>query len=284
MGKVDGRCLAELTRKCLSGQLRELLVEAKEHPIKQFDRTFLQLYLSQATRYSHWPSIDFIWNRFVQKRQLLVVKPNVLCDIAKLSQFENKVGFTRSLLLHYNKFYRFERGLEWDRYKYRLLNVHIEMYSRKTFPRVSFKRKWHAFVTEVDNVLVQYPMSVWDWPNITYSLENVPMSVMTKWLFNDCKEGVLNDTSIPMLLNMILLQNHVTDTEKLQLLKEFLLKVNCDPSTHLQTTVQIFVHVCNATVASDAAKLLKDHGMVFSEKTNRMVSAEIECNGANIIN
>ena len=123
-----------MVQMCLNRQFNELLAEARHYPIEQFNKHFLQLYLGQVTRYAHWPSVAFLWNKFVQKRRLLVVKPNVLADIAHLSLHENKVGFVRSVLQHYNSYYSHEGGPEWDFYK-SVSYTHLDVYKRQVlFP------------------------------------------------------------------------------------------------------------------------------------------------------
>lgn len=265
--------LPAITRKCLRGNLGEVLREVRKVPKESIDKSFMQFYLAQSTKYVHWPSISFIWNTFVVRRELMVVRPNILADIAKISVHENKYGFTRTVLRHYNRYYISQRGIRWDGYRYLLLNAHIEIYAKRPNTKANFKKKWHAYIVELDNELTHYPVSVYDFPNLTTSMRDIPIERLKKWLLNDCKEGSMNPYSMPMFLNMILLQPHVSGAEKIDVFKEFVQKTSVDLSRYLQDSVQILFHECDGVSMRDLVEELQALHMTFDGKTTRKLQS-----------
>ncbi|CAG99078.1 Pet122p [Kluyveromyces lactis] len=261
-----------MIKSCVRGEFSDVLKELRSTPRDCMNRTFLQFYLGQSTKYAHWPSISFIWNRFVVRRDLLVVKPSVLADIAKISMHNGKYGFTETLLKHYNRYYASHTGVRWDGYRYMLLNAHIEMYAKKPNREVNFKKKWHAYISEIDNTLIRYPISVFDFPNMTASLNGINIDRLKKWLLVDCKEGSLNQHSMPMFLNMILLQSHVTPTEKIELFRDFLARSSVDPSQYLQESLQILAHDCSNDAIQDLVRDIQPYRMKLNAKTTRRIA------------
>ncbi|CDO94140.1 unnamed protein product [Kluyveromyces dobzhanskii CBS 2104] len=261
-----------LAKNCQRGDFSNVLNAMRSIPNDRINKPFLQFYLGQSTKCAHWPSVSFIWNRFVVRRDLLIVKPSVLADIAKLSMHYEKYGFTESLLKHYNRYYAFRKGIRWDGYKYMLLNAHIEMYAKKPNEEVNFKKKWHAFIIEIDNALIRFPISAFDFPNLTTSLNGIHLKRIRKWLLVDCKEGSLNQNSMPMFLNMVLLQPHVTPTEKIEVFREFIAKCSVNPTLHLQESLQILAHECSNDAMQDLLRDLQPYRMKLNAKTTRTIA------------
>lgn len=259
-----------LIRQCLNQEFEPLLVTVRTIPKLDLNKHFLQLYLSQAIKFGHLPSVTYLFNKFVVKYSYLMIRPDLLVDISNLMVKNNKNGFLDLIWNHYQKFYRYESVN--DDIKYQLLKNKIEEYAMRPNDLTCFRKKWYKFIKELDNVLVDYPINVWDFPYLTSSLENTNEDLLWKLLFDDYNKGTFNQYTMPLLLNMILLQNHISQESKFLLFQHFIKISTCEGSVHLQDTLLILFKICDELKRFELINIVKEQNIQLTERTKRLIN------------
>ncbi|AAS54632.1 AGR142Cp [Eremothecium gossypii ATCC 10895] len=223
---VTGSTQRAIVKQCLNRNFDEVLQKLRLMPLQECSVSFLQIYLARAVQEGHVASVDYVWNRFVQRAGVLVVRPDVLCDLGNLMFFSGSFGILDSVWRHYNKFYRSEQGAEWDDYRYHLLRLRIEGYATRSTSGTAFPKKWRKLLEDLDRSLPAYPFSVWDFPQLKQSLGGLEERNLARWVIKALR-GVQNEHTSTLLLNMTLQQPHLDRDAKLRLFRWFVGRRHC---------------------------------------------------------
>ena len=198
----------QLYADCLNLKFANVLKVVKETPLDDVDYSFLQLYLAKSCQWGHMESISHIWYRFVMRNNAMTISPHLLCDIGNLALSTGNYFIPEQVYIHFTKYYENDRRYYgYDHIKYELIRIKVEGFAKGTGKSTEFREKWKIFLQDMDNILskdLQY--RVRDFPNLTKSLTGTVRSTLISLLFSEGKIAVTNPTSLPMLLNMILLQ------------------------------------------------------------------------------
>lgn len=175
-------------------------------PRKELDYNLLQIFLSKSCQWGHFQSVDHIWYRYVIRSSILIVNPSLLCDIGNLALHEEKGFIPDQLYIHYMKFHAKKRG-EYDPHKYELLRIRVESFAKGTMNNTTFKEKWKVYLEDMDKQLQPTTeIMVRDFPFLTKSMESSTKHEIMELLFNGKGLLVRNKYTLPLLLNMFLLQ------------------------------------------------------------------------------
>lgn len=208
---VFKRLLTQSTREqvyldILNSKFDNALQVLRQTPRKELDYGLLQTFLSKSCQWGHIQSVDYIWYRFVMRFPILIVSPNLLCDIGNLALYEEKGFIPDQLYIHYLKFHSKRRG-EYDPYKYELLRIRVESFARGTMDKTTFKEKWKMFLEDMDNQLPPTTeIKVRDFPFLVESMRDSTKHEIMELLFMKSEFSVQNRHSLPLLLNIFLLQ------------------------------------------------------------------------------
>ncbi|CAR26493.1 ZYRO0B11110p [Zygosaccharomyces rouxii] len=208
---VFRRFLTQSTREqvyldILNKRFDNALQVIRRTPKKELDYTLLQTFLSKSCQWGHIQSVDYIWYKFVMRLPILIVSPNLLCDIGNLALHEEKGFIPDQLYIHYMKFHDKKRS-EQDSCKYELMRIRIESFARGTGDKTTFKEKWKKYLEDMDNRLPPTAeIKVRDFPFLTKSMGDSTKQEIMELLFTKGGFPVQNRHSLPLLLNMFLLQ------------------------------------------------------------------------------
>ena len=231
---VFRRFISEDVRKqlyvqCLNREFDEVLTQVRQIPVNEIDYGFLQLYLARSCAWGHIESVDYLWHRYVIKNHILVIRPHILCELSNLALANNKFFVTKQVYEYFGKMYGSKRYdvtlLKW---KYELLRIKIESFAKGTGECSTFSEKWKVFLEDMDNALpVTTKFSVRDFSNLGKALHhdietgNVTEPILLEMLFTEKKISIKNPSTLPLLLNLVLLQPTFSKSFKLGLFKRF---------------------------------------------------------------
>ncbi|SCU99745.1 LANO_0F03444g1_1 [Lachancea nothofagi CBS 11611] len=209
-----------LFARCLNLEFDALLCQVKKLPLNQLEEAFLHLFLAKSVQHAHVPSVDFLWYRFVMGRKVLMVKPSMLCGVGAVALNGNKPFIPPQVCTHFENFFGEESGV--DEYRNELLRIKVESFAKSTSCKVSFREKWKIFLEDIDNVVQpNCEIRVRDFPYLTQSLEHADRELLEQLLFHENKISIHNSSSLPLLLNMALLQPKLDADFKIRLFCEF---------------------------------------------------------------
>ena len=219
----------QLYVQCLNREFDKVLSQVRRIPVNEMDYGFLQLYLTRSCIWGHMESADYIWHKYVIKNHVLVIRPHVLCELGNLALANDKFFVTKQIYEYFRKMYGTKRYdvilLKW---KYELLRIKIESFAKGTGESSTFSEKWKVFLEDMDSDLpVTTKISVRDFPNLGKALHhdieigNVTEPILLDMLFTEKKLSVKNPSTLPLLLNLVLLQPTFSSSFKLGLFKRF---------------------------------------------------------------
>ncbi|AET40281.1 Pet122p Ecym_5541 [Eremothecium cymbalariae DBVPG len=265
-----------LMQKCLNRQFDQLFEQFRDTHQSSCSTELLQVCLSVAAQEGHIKTVKYLWNKFVLKSRILVVRPQVLADIGNLVFHNGEHRILQGISSHYDRFYRYEKGDEWDRYKYHLRRLVVEGYARYNNDRTPFEKKWKSFKKNVDHELSNYPICVWDFPYLTQSMKDMNEYKLTKMLFHTGVQDIFNDCSTTLLLNMILLQPDIHITKKLALFKKFVDLTSCDKTKCFEDTIVILVRLLNYTQCKeDLIPYMLESGIPITKNAMRIYDSKV---------
>ncbi|AMD22226.1 HGL114Cp [Eremothecium sinecaudum] len=259
--------------KCLNREFDELLKLVKDTDVRHFNTHFLQIYLSRAVQEGHTESAKYIFNKFVLRHKFMIVRPNVLCQLANLVYYDGKTSFLDSLWRSYLMYFRNLSGPDWDRTKYHLLKLRIESFARCD---VSFQKKWIKLLETMDEVIPNQPLSVWDFPNMTSSLKTYHAGALHNMLFDKFANIATNDQAIVLLLDMILLQTHVDEQFKLQLFQRFVQEAQYDKEKSLNNSITILLYQLSPEKCKRLIEYLVSKQIAISPKNGRLYQSKFQ--------
>lgn len=208
---VFRRFLTQSTREqiyldIMNCRFNNALEVVRKAPKKELDYELLQTFLSRSCQWGHIQSVDYIWHRFVMGLSVLVVNPNLLCDIGNLALHEKKGFIPDQLYIHYTKFHSDKRNKQ-DPCRYELLRIRVESFARGTLNKTTFTEKWKVYLEDMDNQLApMIEIKVRDFPFLTKAMEHCSKHELMELLFTRGEVPVKNQHSLSLLLNMFLLQ------------------------------------------------------------------------------
>ncbi|GAV52475.1 hypothetical protein ZYGR_0AG04660 [Zygosaccharomyces rouxii] len=208
---VFKRFLTQSTREqvyldILNSNFDNALQVVRKIPKKELDYGLLHTFLSKGCQWGHIQSVDYIWYRFVMRLPILIVSPNLLCDIGNLALHEEKGFIPDQLYIHYMKFHGKKKG-EHDPYRYELLRIRVESFAKGTMNKTTFKEKWKMYLEDMDSQLPPTAeIKVRDFPFLTKAMGDCTKHEIMELLFTKSGLSVQNRHSLPLLLNMFLLQ------------------------------------------------------------------------------
>ncbi|KAG0667078.1 hypothetical protein C6P44_001880 [Monosporozyma unispora] len=284
----------ELYAQCLNRQFDKLLPTLRQISVEEMDYPLLQLALQQGCRWGHMESIDFIWYKYVKRHNSLLIEPQTLCSMGQIALGEGKsfiaadlYGYYKSI---YGKLWREFRPREFIQWEYELLRIKVEMFAKTAVNR-SFSEKWKVFLQDIDHVIptyCEYSYRDFHYLRKSYELQK-GKSNMLDYLFEDKEITVTNETTLPLLLNIILLQNEMAPDTRLNLFKRFYTMHSTLP---IIDSIEIMAHECNGyricevldfvstiqTGNSTLSKLIPSHIKARIEKKLRDSSLEYKLN------
>lgn len=209
-----------LYAQCLNRDFDSLLAEVKGIPVSEMEESFVTLYLMKSAQFGHVPSLDYLWHKYVMRHHMIMVNPSLLCDIGNIALQEGKLFIPEQLSSHFMKFYGSNN--EYEQYRYELLRIQVESFAKGTMEKTSFREKWKVFLQDLDHAVEgDFQFSVRDFPHLTQALSGTDRELLLKMLFSEGKVSVCNNSSLPMLLNMILLQEEFELEFKIKLFQNF---------------------------------------------------------------
>ncbi|SCV03931.1 LAMI_0H12090g1_1 [Lachancea mirantina] len=209
-----------LFKLCLNREFDLVLQELQKVSNRLVEESFLNVYLAKSVQWAHVESIDYLWYRYVMREQRLMVRPQILCDIGNISLDANKSFWPGQLCTHFAKVYGQET--HYRRFGIELLRIKVESFAKSTGEKTSFLEKWNVFLEELDqNVSERHSFSFRDFPHLAKALHCEEAEVVTELLFKETKSPVRNPTTLPMLLNMLILHPHLDPDFKLRLFASF---------------------------------------------------------------
>ncbi|SMN21687.1 similar to Saccharomyces cerevisiae YER153C PET122 Mitochondrial translational activator specific for the COX3 mRNA, acts together with Pet54p and Pet494 [Maudiozyma saulgeensis] len=228
------RFMSEDVRKqlyvgCLNRNFDSVLTKIRPMPTNEMDYGFLQLYLVESCFWGHMESVDYIWHKYVMNNQILIIRPHILCAIGNLALTNQKFFVTKQIYEYFERLYGSqiydETMLHW---KYELLRIKIESFASGTGVSTSFSEKWKIFLEDVDhNLPITTAFHVRDFPHMIKALaSDLQQGSMTEenileMLFTEKKISIKNPSTLPLLLNLILLQPTFSKTFKFDLFRKF---------------------------------------------------------------
>lgn len=225
---VFRRCLSDAQRKgillnCLNNKFDKALETIRKVPPSEMDYSILQTMLSRSCHWGHIHTVNHIWYKYVRREHALVVSPPLLCDIATLALNEGKYYLPKQLHYHFKKFFSNEGNLTESRtMEYELVRIKVESFAKGTMTSTDFREKWKVFLEDVDHYFPSdQEFCIWDYTHLTESLSNADDDKIMTMLFTEDLIKVKNTTTLPLLLNMILLQARHHIEYKLTLFKTF---------------------------------------------------------------
>ncbi|SCU83723.1 LAME_0C06304g1_1 [Lachancea meyersii CBS 8951] len=216
MTSLDSDVRQKLIAQCLNLEFDKLLKTVKSLPLDILDESFLHLFLAKSVQHAHTTSIDFLWYRFVMGRKVLAVRPSLLCAIGTVALNDNKPFLPAQLCAHFDFFYGREPGLEELRNE--LLRIKVESFAKTTKRSTSFREKWKVFLQDIDSVVSPaYELRVRDFPHLTQALRHAEPELLEQLLFSENKIAIKNDCTLPLLLNMTLMQDGLDPDFKIRM-------------------------------------------------------------------
>jgi len=214
---------------CLNREFDDVLTKIRPMTTNEMDYGFLQLYLAKSCAWGHMESVDYIWHKYVMNNQILIIRPHVLCAMSNLALANEKFFVTKQIYEYFEQLYGSqiydETMLHW---KYELLRIKIESFASGTGDSTSFSEKWKVFLEDIDHVLpISTTFNVRDFPHMIKALANdlrngnITEESLLEMLFTEKKINIRNPSSLPLLLNLLLLQPTFTNTFKLDIFKKF---------------------------------------------------------------
>lgn len=190
---------------------RDKILEHK--PLKA---SFLHIFLAKSVQNAHVASVDFLWYRFVMGRKVLAVKPDILCGIGSVALHGNKPFIPPQLCQHFESLYGRDTTL--TEYRDELLRIRVESFAKTTGSSTTFREKWKVFLEDIDNrVNPANSLRVRDFPYLAESVKYADRELLDQLLFSENKLTIKNETTLPLLLNMILLQSKIETDFKIGL-------------------------------------------------------------------
>ncbi|CCE63071.1 hypothetical protein TPHA_0D04370 [Tetrapisispora phaffii CBS 4417] len=237
---------SQLYVQCLNREFDAALENFKSIPVNEMDYSLLKLYMNNSCQWGHFPSIQYIWYKYVMRNQALLIEPSLLCDMANMCVAENQSFMPNQIYMYYKKYYykdQLSQSLPNNsQIEYELLKAKVESFAKTSKVGTLFQEKWYLFVKEMDNYLSpQVIFKVRDFPLLTESLRDLNIADLKQLLFTNGNIDIKNNSTPALLLNMSLLQpNEIFDDQiKFQLFKRFKEEF---PALSLTDSVKILHH------------------------------------------
>ncbi|CAR30336.1 hypothetical protein ACU8KH_05886 [Lachancea thermotolerans] len=209
-----------LFARCLNLEFDSLLNDVRKLPLDRLEESFLHLFLAKSVQHAHVPSVDYLWYRFVMGRKVLMVKPRLLCGIGAVALHGSKPFIPRQLCMHFEKFYGESDGLA--QYHEELLRIKVESFAKSAGSSISFREKWKVFLEDIDrNVDETCVFRVRDFPYLAESAANADRDLLAQLLFEENKIAIKNRWTLPLLLNLALLQPRLDADFKIRIFSTF---------------------------------------------------------------
>lgn len=244
---------------CLNREFDTVLKTLRTTSLDEVDHNLVQLLLMQGCRWAHVETIDFVWYKYVRRNESLLITPNMLCSMGNIAITYNKPFIPRDLYNYYLKWYghglRQSNLNEHFKWEYELLRIKVEMFSKSIGGNVAFREKWKVFLEDMDHRLPSecqfrfrdFPQLIKSYrkeyhtgvPHIGINGSNINEIGMAEYLFEDKKIAVINKTTLPLLLNIILIQDWIPLDNRINLFQKFYLT---HPTLPFQDSLQILLH------------------------------------------
>lgn len=258
-----------LYAQCLNREFNLLLPRLRQIPSEDMDYTLIQLVLRQSCKWGHMGCINFIWYKYVRRNNSMLIEPNILCEMGQVALGEGKSFMVRDIYTYYTHYYgklwRRINPREFTYWEYELIRIKTETFAKTTINK-DFSEKWKVFLKDMDNYLPTYcKFSFRDFPelinsyhehyyqnnkdhninkrNNNHSNSNSNEILMSEYLFQDKDIIVKNETTLPLLLNIILLQNNIHLDKRINLFNSF---YDIHPRLPAEESLSILVHECDA--------------------------------------
>lgn len=208
---------------CLNRKFDDVLKAVRNIQASDMDYAFLQLYLSRSCQWGHISSVTHIWDKYVLRSNMLVVKPSLLCEIGNLALNEGKHFLPPQLYQHYVRFFaRSMPGEGGQQIEYELLRIKTESFAKGTMDKTRFREKWKVFLEDIDHHLPPtIGLRVRDFPYLSQSIKSEDSETLLQLLFNQNKLDFKNRTTAPLLLNMIIMRSPQSIEAKIGLFEKF---------------------------------------------------------------
>lgn len=225
---VFKRCLSDAQRKdilldCLNNKFDKVLSTIRKIAPADMDYSILQTILSRGCYHGHIESVSHIWYKYVRREKSLIVSPPLLCEIGTLALNEGKYYLPKQLHYHFKLFFGPESNSSLGQYtEYELLRIKVESFAKGTSSSTNFREKWKVFLEDVDHHFPpDFRLSVWDYPHLARSIPQGDDDRIVKMLFTEDQIEIVNNHTLPLLLNMILLQKQHSIERKFNLFRRF---------------------------------------------------------------
>lgn len=267
---ITKRLMSEATRKalyldCMNRRFDDVLKAVRNIKAEDMDYAFLQLYLTKSCRWGHIGSVSYIWDKYVLRSNMMTVGPSLLCDMGNLALNESKYFLPPQLYQHYMRFFSYNSpGDEGDEVEYELLRIKVESFAKGTMHKTRFREKWKVLLEDMDHRLSPAAkLSVRDFPYLGQGVRFEDNALLMKLLFDQNKLEIKNKSTLPLLLNMILLQGSQTIDSKVSLFEKF---HETHRSLDYDDTLTILFRLCKGDGyrLSKLRQLIEDKGLNLS--------------------
>ncbi|CEP63051.1 Pet122p LALA0_S07e01310g [Lachancea lanzarotensis] len=218
---LDSGTRQKLIAQCLNLDFDHLLQNVKKLPLDRLDENFLHLFLAKSIQHAHIASVDWLWYRFVMGRKVLAVRPTLLCAIGTLALNGNKPFLPSLLCDHFESFYGQEPGFE--KFRNELLRIKVESFAKSNRgSTTTFREKWKVFLQDIDAIVSPAcALRIHDFPHLSQSTQDADPELLELLLFSENKIPIKNATTLPLLLNMVLLDDALDIDFKIRLFCNF---------------------------------------------------------------
>ncbi|CCF56537.1 hypothetical protein KAFR_0B02390 [Kazachstania africana CBS 2517] len=264
---------------CLNREFDVVLAETRKIPTREMDYNFLQVYLSRSVQWGHVDSVDFIWHKYVMRNPILLIKPEILCQMSNLCLYADRRFIPEQIYSYFDKVYRGhieeEEYLNW---KFELLRSKVEAFARGTGMKTEFSEKWKVFLEDIENELPKNVVyRIRDFPHLTKGVKTKKdRDTLQDLLFTDDRRiTIKNSSTLPLLLNILLLQSEIYLSDKLSLFMKFF---ESHTSLLFDDSVAILLKLCreqgqNSYEFAQLTSYIRQHGSQLS--TAKLANREV---------
>lgn len=216
----------ELYFNCMNRRFDSVLESLRVINKDTVDYNFLQICLAQSCAWGHTKSIDYIWYKYVMRNRNLILSPELLVRMSNVALGDHKLFMPSQICQYFKDVYRsdkMKRHKNYNMWLYELLRIKVESFACGTMNKTQFREKWKIFIEDMDNDLpTTYCFHVRDFPYLTKGFNpNIHLEQMNDLLYNEQRLIVKNPSSLPMLLNILLLNSKLDISTKLQVFESF---------------------------------------------------------------
>lgn len=268
--------IKQLYLQCLNREFDAVLSQVRGLPVEQLSHDFLQLYLAKSCQYAHAPSIVYLWNRFVLNKGVLVIKPQLLCEMGSVALHSGHLFIPPRLLTHYNKHHTPKGRFVVDSCSYELSRLKVESFAKGTVSSKLFRERWKVFLEDIDN---KFPVTnnyrIRDYMYLADSIRSTPedkLKYIADLLFQRKKLVVKNPTSMSLLLNIILTYPALALSHKFAIFDQFLGTMGA--GIQMDDTVAILAHAVKTDrlQLEELMRIINKSDIIVSERMKSQVN------------